>query len=83
MITGLSHEKVYFYPVHVVAVNLSIYFQINYMHRMTARVVFVLLLVHASPRVCVLSTMRVFSVVLTVSIAQVVRNILSEEAPGS
>ena len=69
-------------PVHVVAVNLRIYFQINYMHRMTARVVFVLLLVHAGPRVCVLSTMRVFSIALTTSKAQVVSNILSEEVPG-
>jgi len=41
--------------VSVVAVESSIKLQVNYMHRMTARVVFVLLWVHSGLRVCVSS----------------------------
>lgn len=45
-------------PEPDVAVYPIIFFQINYMHRMAARVVFVLLLVHSGPRVRLLAATR-------------------------
>ena len=69
--------------VGVGVVDLNIHAQINYMHRMTARVVFVLLWVHSGPRVRVLAAARIILRHLTTSAAQVVSSTPSMEAQTS